>query len=374
MKQFEQKKIEQMIKDMLLKSGINDVYTGQAVAEHLTGVECSEDRLKITLCLNYPCQSRHVELTGEIKNALQAQAQLFELSGDLLNTVTVVIEQRVQAQRIQQNLKRINGVKNIIAIASGKGGVGKSTTALNLALALQAEGARVGILDADIYGPSQPHLLGADTHPESKDKKSIEPVERFGLQTMSIGYLLEDQAVIWRAPMATGALLQLLQDTRWKDLDYLLLDLPPGTGDIQLTMSQKIPVSAAMIMITTPQDIALLDVRRGVHMFNKVNIPVLGIIENMSTHICRQCGHEEAIFGTGGGQHLADEFDTELLGQLPLDLAIRQGADTGESILLAEPGGEISQHYYEIARRFAAKLSLQAKDFSHHFSNIIVES
>ncbi|ALB23032.1 Cell division inhibitor MinD [Piscirickettsia salmonis] len=372
-KQFEQKKIEQMIKDVLLKSGISDVYTGQSVAERLTGVECSEGGLKITLCLNYPCQSRHVELAEKVKNALQAQAQLFELSDDLLNTVTVMIEQRVQAQRIQKNLKRINGVKNIIAIASGKGGVGKSTTALNLALALQAEGGRVGILDADIYGPSQPHLLGADTHPESKDKKSIEPVERFGLQTMSIGYLLEDQAVIWRAPMATGALLQLLQDTRWKDLDYLLLDLPPGTGDIQLTMSQKIPVSAA-IMITTPQDIALLDVRRGVHMFNKVNVSVLGIIENMSTHICRQCGHEEAIFGTGGGQHLADEFDTELLGQLPLDLAIRQGADTGESILLAEPSGEISQHYYEIARRFAAKLSLQAKDFSHHFSNIIVES
>ncbi|OAJ33707.1 iron-sulfur cluster carrier protein ApbC [Piscirickettsia salmonis] len=372
-KQFEQKKIEQMIKDVLLKSGISDIYTGQSVAEHLTGVECSEGGLKITLCLNYPCQSRHVELAEKVKNELQAQAQLFELSDDLLNTVTVEIEQRVQAQRIQQSLKRISGVKNIIAIASGKGGVGKSTTALNLALALQAEGARVGILDADIYGPSQPHLLGADTHPESKDKKSIEPVERFGLQTMSIGYLLEDQAVIWRAPMATGALLQLLQDTRWKDLDYLLLDLPPGTGDIQLTMSQKIPVSAA-IMITTPQDVALLDVRRGVHMFNKVNIPVLGIIENMSTHVCRQCGHEEAIFGTGGGQHLADEFDTELLGQLPLDLAIRQGADAGESILLAEPGGEISQHYYEIARRFSAKLSLQAKDFSHHFSNIIVES
>ncbi|ODN41744.1 iron-sulfur cluster carrier protein ApbC [Piscirickettsia litoralis] len=361
------KQLEQKIKEILLTC--KDSSTGKPWAERLVSVEKVGDELRVDLCLDYPCQSLHPIMQDQIKQALNSQLNQRECA---FKSLVVNLDQRVQTHRIQQNLKRVKGIKNIIAIASGKGGVGKSTTALNLALALQKEGARVGILDADIYGPSQPHMLGANTHPESKDKKSIEPVERFGLQTMSIGYLLEDQAVIWRAPMATGALLQLLQDTRWKDLDYLLLDLPPGTGDIQLTMSQKIPVSGA-IMVTTPQDIALIDVRRGVHMFNKVNVPVLGIIENMSTHICSQCGHEEAIFGTGGGQHLADEFEGELLGQLPLDIRIRQGADHGQPIVLEGSASEISEAYRDIARRFAAKLSLQPKDFSHHFSNIVVE-
>lgn len=272
-------------------------------------------------------------------------------------------------------IKTLQNVQHIIAIASGKGGVGKSTTTVNLALALQAEGRRVGILDADIYGPNQPIMLGvpADQRPETKDKKDhklFEPIIAHGIQSMSIGYLIDSETpMIWRGPMVSTALQQLLYDTHWDRLDDLLIDLPPGTGDIQLTLSQKIPVNGAVI-VTTPQDVALLDARKALLMFHKVRVPVLGIIENMSLHRCSQCGHEEPIFGEGGGQALVEKYETELLGTLPLDIKIRQQSDCGCPIMVSEPNGEIAKHYRRAAVRIAAKLSLQAKNYTNRFPNI----
>jgi ATP-binding protein involved in chromosome partitioning len=263
-------------------------------------------------------------------------------------------------------------VKNIIAVASGKGGVGKSTTAVNLALALAAEGATVGILDADIYGPSIPTMLGLSGYPASEDNKTMMPKIAYGIQTMSIGYLIDaDQPMIWRGPMATNALQQLLKDTNWLDVDYLIVDLPPGTGDIQLTLSQQIPVSGAII-VTTPQDIALIDAQRGLGMFEKVNVPVLGVVENMSLHICSACGHEEAIFGEGGGVAMARKNKVDFLGSLPLDINIRKYADSGRPTVVADPDGRVAQIYKEIARKTAAKLALKTKDFSTRFPNIVV--
>jgi ATP-binding protein involved in chromosome partitioning len=263
-------------------------------------------------------------------------------------------------------------VKNIIAVASGKGGVGKSTTAVNLALALSAEGARVAVLDADIYGPSQPRMLGVSGRPESADGKKLTPMENYGVQVMSIGFLIdEEQPMIWRGPMVTQALTQLLNETAWRDLDYLVIDLPPGTGDIQLTLSQKIPVTGAVI-VTTPQDIALLDARKGLRMFEKVNVPTLGIVENMSTHICSNCGHEEHIFGEGGGARMAEQYTIDLLGALPLDIRIRQQADEGRPTVVAEPDSPIARTYRDIARKVAAKLSLKPKSFAGRFPEIMV--
>jgi len=275
--------------------------------------------------------------------------------------VEVQLETRVSAQAVQKNLQPLTGVKNILAVASGKGGVGKSTTAVNLALALQADGARVGILDADVYGPSQPLMLGSAERPTSPDGKRMRPIIAHGLQSMSIGYLMDSSAqpAIWRGPMATQALWQLLSETIWDELDYLVVDLPPGTGDIQLSLSQKIPVAGSVI-ITTPQDIALLDARKGLEMFRKVGIPVLGVIENMSTHVCSNCGHEEAIFGSGGGARLSQEAGTELLGSLPLDIRIRQQADSGTPTVIAEPHGVLAQRYRDIARLTAARLAYGA--------------
>jgi ATP-binding protein involved in chromosome partitioning len=265
-------------------------------------------------------------------------------------------------------------VKNIIAVASGKGGVGKSTTAVNLALALVAEGAQVGILDADIYGPSIPTMLGLSGAPVSLDNKTMQPKTAFGLQANSIGFLVDpDQAMIWRGPMVTGALQQLLKDTVWDNLDYLIIDLPPGTGDIQLTLAQQIPVSGAVI-VTTPQDIALLDAQRGLGMFAKVNIPVLGVIENMSMHICSQCGHAEAIFGAGGGAAMSEKNKVELLGALPLQLDIRQNADQGTPIVVADPEGKAAEIYRAIARKMAAKLAIRNKDYSRKFPNIVIQN
>ncbi|WP_442915331.1 iron-sulfur cluster carrier protein ApbC [Marinobacter sp. OP 3.4] len=250
----------------------------------------------------------------------------------------------------------VPGVKHLIAIASGKGGVGKSTTATNLALALKAEGARVGMLDADLYGPSQPRMLGITGKPETRDGK-LEPLTGHGIQTMSIGFLMdEDTPVIWRGPMVTRALSQLVYETRWDDLDYLIVDLPPGTGDIHLTMAQKIPVSGAVI-VTTPQDIALLDARKGLAMFEKVDVPVLGIVENMSTHICSQCGHEEHIFGQGGAARMAEDAGTRMLGGLPLDIRIREGADSGRPVLVEEPEGSLARAYLGIARSLIQALA-----------------
>lgn len=288
--------------------------------------------------------------------------------------IQVSVDWQIIASATQASISPIKEVKNVIAIASGKGGVGKSTVTVNLALALLAEGARVGILDADIYGPSQPTLLGVSSQsPESKDQKHLEPVMAHGIQSMSIGYLIEqDTPMIWRGPMVSGALQQLLNDTRWRQLDYLLIDLPPGTGDIQLTLSQKIPVSGAII-VTTPQDLALLDARKAIGMFQKVRVPVLGVIENMSTHVCSQCGHVEAIFGEGGASQLSSQYATEMLGALPLATSIRKQADAGCPTVVADPESEIAATYREIARRVAATLALQTKARANPFPAIVIE-
>lgn len=269
--------------------------------------------------------------------------------------------------------KSLPNIKHIIAVASGKGGVGKSTTAVNLALALVAEGKRVGLLDADIYGPSQPQMLGVTERPQTQDKKVL-PLIRYGLQSMSIGYLVDAKAaMVWRGPMVSMALQQLLHDTLWDDLDYLVIDLPPGTGDVQLTLAQKIPVSGAVI-VTTPQDLALLDARRACEMFKKVSVPVLGVVENMSTHICSACGYEEAIFGKGGGQHLAEQYEVELLGSLPLDMQIREQTDGGEPTVVAAPEGLNAKKYRAIAERIIAKLSLQSPESSSKFPKIVIQN
>lgn len=287
----------------------------------------------------------------------------------------VNVDTKIVSHTVQKGVKPIPGVKNIIAVASGKGGVGKSTLAVNLALALSVEGARVGILDADIYGPSQPRMLGVmNAKPESADGKSLEPVSAYNLQAMSIGFLVDqDTPMIWRGPMVTQALTQLLNDTRWNELDYLVIDLPPGTGDTQLTLAQKVPVSGAVI-VTTPQDIALMDAIKGLKMFEKVDVKVLGIVENMSTHICSKCGHEEHIFGAGGGQRMATENKVGFLGSLPLDMRIRIETDGGKPTVAAEPESQIAHIYRDIARRVAAKLSLQAKDFSSKFPKIVIQN
>lgn len=291
-----------------------------------------------------------------------------------IQKVSVNFQQKITGHKVQSSLKTIKSIKNIIAVASGKGGVGKSTTSVNLAIALAQEGANVGILDADIYGPNQPHMLGIKQRPETGGAdKSLNPVEAHGIQSMSIGYLIEqDQAVIWRGPMVTGALQQLLNDTKWQDLDYLIVDLPPGTGDVQLTMAQKIPVSGAVI-VTTPQDIALLDARKAIAMFNKVAVPTLGVIENMSGYQCSQCGHEEHIFGVGGGQELAEKYSVDYLGHLPLDLTVRQQADAGVPIVVSQPDSPIAKSYRNMALAIATNLALQSKDYSSKFPNIVIE-
>jgi len=295
-------------------------------------------------------------------------------AGLSVGNIDFQVTSKILAREVQKGTKPLSQVKNIIAIASGKGGVGKSTTAANLAIALQQEGGKVGVLDADIYGPSQTRMLGTQGRPDSKDGKSMEPKVSYQLQTMSIGNLIEeDTPMIWRGPMATGALEQLINDTNWHDLDYLIIDLPPGTGDIQLTLCQKIPVSGAVI-VTTPQDIALLDARKGLKMFEKVNVPVLGVIENMSVHICSECGHSEHIFGSGGGESMAKQYEIEMLGSLPLDIRIREGVDNGRPTTAIEPDSEIAKSYREIARKIAARLALKARDFSSKFPKIVIQN
>lgn len=323
-------------------------------------------RVVIKITLSYPAVAYHDQLGNEVSSAVSAL--------DGVSDVVLNIETTIASRSVQAGVKLLDGVKNTIAVASGKGGVGKSTVSVNLALALAAEGARVGVLDADIYGPSQPRMLGVTGKPDTKDGKSLEPKENYGVQVMSIGFLIDDETpMIWRGPMVTQALEQLLRDTRWRDLDYLIIDLPPGTGDIQLTLSQKIPVSASVI-VTTPQDIALLDARKAYKMFEKVKIPVLGVVENMSTHICSQCHHEEHIFGEGGGQTMAADYDISFLGSLPLAMRIREDADGGRPTVVAEPDGGIAASYRSIARNVSAKLSLQQKEYASKFPNIVIEN
>jgi len=291
-----------------------------------------------------------------------------------VSEVSVQISTKIATHATQKGLSPLKNIKNILAVASGKGGVGKSTTAVNLALALSAEGAKVGLLDADIYGPSQPKMLGIHRQPESSDGKSLQPLVNHGLECMSIGFLIDEETpMIWRGPMVTQALEQLLKDTNWGELDYLVVDLPPGTGDTQLTLAQKIPVSGAVI-VTTPQDIALLDARKGLKMFEKVQVPVLGVIENMSIHICSQCGHEEHIFGQGGGLRMAEETDVDFLGSLPLDIVIREDTDQGNPTVIRDPQSRVSQMYRDIALRVAGKLSLQAKNYAAKFPTIKIEN
>jgi len=292
-----------------------------------------------------------------------------------IGNVSANIVVKIVSHAVQRGLKPMNGVKNIIAVASGKGGVGKSTTAVNLALALAQEGATVGLLDADIYGPSQPQMLGlAGRQPESTDGQSMEPLEAYGLQAMSIGFMIDvDSPMVWRGPMVTQALEQLLNQTNWRDVDYLVVDMPPGTGDTQLTLAQKVPVTGAVI-VTTPQDIALIDARKGLKMFEKVGIPILGLVENMSIHICSNCGHEEHIFGHGGGEQMCKDYDTEFLGALPLELSIRELADAGRPTVVGAPDSRAAEIYRGIARRVAVKVAERAKDMSAKFPNIVVQN
>jgi ATP-binding protein involved in chromosome partitioning len=314
--------------------------------------------------LGYPGKSQHPAL----RKALVAAART--VPG--VNNVSVEISTKIVSHAVQRGVQLLPRVKNVIAVASGKGGVGKSTTTVNLALALAAEGASVGILDADIYGPSQPTMMGLSGRPESEDGKTIEPMENYGVQVMSIGFLIEpDQAMIWRGPMATQALDQLLNQTNWRELDYLLIDMPPGTGDIALTLSQRVPLTGAII-VTTPQDIALLDARKGLKMFEKVGVPILGIVENMAVYCCPNCGHSEHIFGADGGKKMAAEYGVDYLGGLPLTMAIREQADAGRPTVVADADGEIAAIYKAVARQVAVKIALKAKDFSAKFPTISV--
>jgi ATP-binding protein involved in chromosome partitioning len=314
--------------------------------------------------LGYPARSQWPEL----RRALIAAAKGVPGVGN----VSVQIVTRIQAHAVQRGVQLLPQVKNVIAVASGKGGVGKSTTTVNLALALAAEGARVGILDADIYGPSQPMMMGIEGRPESLDGKTMEPLENYGVQVMSIGFLVDkNEAMIWRGPMATQALEQLLRQTNWKDLDYLLVDMPPGTGDIQLTLSQRVPLTGAVI-VTTPQDIALLDARKGITMFQKVGVPILGIVENMAVYCCPQCGQTEHIFGADGGKRMAQELGVAYLGALPLNRQIREQADTGRPTVVADPEGEIAKIYAAVARQVAIAVAARAKDYTSKFPTITI--
>ena len=349
-------------------AGVVDPNTGRdlVASKSARNLRVDGGHVSVDIELGYPARSQIDPIRRAAVDVIRA------LPG--VENVSANVFQKIVAHSAQRGVKLLPGVKNIIAVASGKGGVGKSTTAVNLALALAAEGAQVGMLDADIYGPSQPQMLGISGKPESVDGKTLEPMEGHGIQASSIGFLIDtDTPMVWRGPMVTQALEQLLRETNWRDLDYLIVDMPPGTGDIHLTLSQKIPVTGAVI-VTTPQDIALLDARKGLKMFEKVGIPILGIVENMAIHVCTNCGHAEHIFGAGGGERMAKDYDVEYLGGLPLDIRIREQTDSGNPTVVAEPDGEIARAYKTIARRVAVKIAERAKDMSLKMPAIVVQN
>jgi ATP-binding protein involved in chromosome partitioning len=340
-----------------------DFVTGKAVKN----VKVDGDDVSFDVELGYPAKTQVDGIRKQVIAAVRT------LPG--VGNVSANVYSKVVAHSVQMGVKLLPGVKNIIAVASGKGGVGKSTTAVNLALALVQEGASVAILDADIYGPSQPQMLGlAGQQPQSRDGASMEPLEAYGVQAMSIGFMVDvETPMVWRGPMVAQALDQLLSQTNWRDVDYLIVDMPPGTGDTQLSLAQKVPVTGAVI-VTTPQDIALIDARKGLKMFEKVNIPILGIVENMSIHICSQCGHAEHIFGTGGGEQMCKDYGVEFLGSLPLEMAIREMADGGKPTVVGAPDSPTAEIYRAIARRIAVKIADKAKDMTSKFPSIVVQN
>ena len=361
---FNETDVQNALRNLIDPNTQKDFVSGKAVKN----IKLSGNDISLDILLGYPAKS----VWGEIRARVEAHLKTM-LPG--AGKVNVNVSSKVVPHAVQRGVKLVDGVKNIIAVASGKGGVGKSTMAANLALALAAEGSRVGMLDADIYGPSQPTMLGISGQPISKDGKSMEPMSNHGLQVMSIGFMIagDDTPMVWRGPMVTQALDQLLHQTRWDNLDYLVVDLPPGTGDIQLSLAQKVPVTGAVI-VTTPQDIALIDARKGLKMFEKVGIQIIGIVENMSTHICSQCGHEEHIFGAGGGEKMCADYNVEFLGGLPLDIRIREQADSGNPSVVADPDGAIAKTYKQIARRIAVKVAEMAQDHSAAFPKIVVQN
>ncbi len=355
-----------LVRDAL--SRVIDPNTGKdfVSSKSAKNIQIAGGDVSLDIELGYPAKSQVDLIRTMVINALRA------LPG--VTNASVNVQVKIVAHAVQRGVKLMTNVRNIIAVASGKGGVGKSTTAANLALALAAEGAKVGLLDADIYGPSQPMMMGVSGRPESHDGKTMEPLENYGVQVASIGFMIDpDQPMVWRGPIVTQALQQLLEQTNWRDLDYLVVDMPPGTGDVQLTLSQKVPVTGAVI-VTTPQDIALLDARKGLKMFEKVGIPILGIVENMSMHICSNCGHAEPIFGQGGGEKMCRDFGVDFLGALPLTMSIREQADSGKPTVVADPDGQVAQIYKQIARTVAVKVAEKAKDMTSKFPSIVVKN
>lgn len=349
-------------------AGVIDPNTSRSLGEtkSIRGVTLDGASVSATVVLGYPAKTQFDAIRALAVDALT------RVHG--VESVKVDVMSQVVAHAVQRGVKLLPNVKNIIAVASGKGGVGKSTTAVNIALALAAEGASVGMLDADIYGPSLPMMLGITGRPESPDNTTMNPLIGHGIQANSIGFLVDqDNPMVWRGPMVTSALEQLLRQTNWKDLDYLVVDMPPGTGDIQLTLAQKVPVTGAVI-VTTPQDIALLDAKKGLKMFEKVGIPILGIVENMSTHICSNCGHEEHIFGAGGGERMSKEYGVPVLGHLPLDIAIREKTDAGQPTVVSEPDGKIAEAYRVIARKIAISIADRQRDMTSMFPSIVVQN
>ena len=361
---FSETDVQGALKNLIDPNTRKDFVSGKSVKN----IKINGNDVSLDIMLGYSAQS----VWGEIRTMIESH--LKSALPDIGN-LSVNVSSKVVPHAVQRGAKLVDGVKNIIAVASGKGGVGKSTTAVNIALALAAEGARVGVLDADIYGPSQPTMLGIAGQPEATDDNFMIPMKNHGLQAMSIGFLIDsnDTPMIWRGPMVIQALDQLLRQTRWDNLDYLVVDLPPGTGDIQLSLAQHVPVTGAVI-VTTPQDVALMDARKGLKMFEKVGVKIIGIVENMSTHICSKCGHEEHIFGAGGGEKMCAEYNAEFLGSLPLDIRIREQADSGQPTVVADPDGSIAREYKQIARRIAVRIAEMAQDHSAVFPKIVVQN